>query len=385
MLARQFVDRNMPNFLYSAINAHSQPVQGFIEAPGSRQAMDALRARGLTSVALHQEAAIATSSSELHGLSQAQLSELARLRLTAMRKPGLPQVLLEVARLHRFWLLADAALFAYAVHTGSRQMLWGACLAAVFPFVWGAWQFRHGDRYLQLVKSYSIGDWSRVQQLAAKLQQRSESLPSMAFDLAVRLACIKARQGALEEAVRSLQDWRLRPELLASPGMFECRLASVYAAAGDRQSFVRLMGESFEVSAHDPSRTMDYALALARFGDVHEAERQLAQVETELLPPHASGFIGWTKGLIALRRGQSDASILLGAAVAEFLKLSTQPAVWTALAFCTCDHAISLKLTGQQDKAINELAQVWPIVKAHADKALLKLLKADGLLPATNS
>ena len=372
----------MPNFLYSATDANGKPVQGFIEGAGSRHAFDALQAQGMADIKLHQEAAFASKEPEIAGLTKAQVSELARLRLDAMRSPGLWPLLKSVARINRKWLSIDALLFASGIYLGSTTMMVLAAIAATFPFAWAAWHYRHGDRYVELIKSYSIGDWSRVQFLADNLNSRVATVPTLGFDLAIRLACIRAHQGQLDEAVAGLEPWRHKPEVIGNQGMFECRVAAVYAAHGDRMSFLRLMGEAYEVSNHDPSRTMDFALATARFGDADQAERLMAQVDLQLLPPFATGFIAWTKGLLALRRSQADAVSLLGDAVAEFLKMAQQPGTWTALAFCTVDHAIALNLAGNRSEARRELAQVWPIVRAHADQPLLKLLKADGLVPA---
>ena len=70
------------------------------------------------------------------------------------------------------------------------------------------------------------------------------------------------------------------------------------------------------------------------------------------------------------------------AAVADFLRLGENPAVWTALAFCACDHAVALNMAGQSARARRQIADVWPVLKAHAPRPLLRMLEGDGPLHA---
>ena len=110
-------------------------------------------------------------------------------------------------------------------------------------------------------------------------------------------------------------------------------------------------------------------------------QERLAQIDTALLPSFAAGFIAWTEGLILLREGRPGALDRLAAGVSAFLELSSNPVGWTALAFCTCDHAVALSLAGRREQARAEIARVWPILQAHGDRPLLRMLQADGLAP----
>ncbi|MEO5671109.1 MAG: hypothetical protein ABIR26_10500 [Ramlibacter sp.] len=369
----------MPHLLYSAQDREGKAVQGFVDAPSAAQAREQLLAQGLTGVVLHQEPTVATAAGDLAGLSDPQARELARLRISVMQRPGLPGVMLEIARATWIWIALDLAFLGWGVWTSRPLLVAIAAAAALVPFLVGLWQFRHGGCYHELLKSFSIGDWDEVEHLAARLRKVSGKVTNMEFDLDVRLAAIQARKGHLAPALSRLDPWRAR--LAGSPGLFESRIASVHAAGEDRAGYVRTMAKAYEASAQDPSRALDLALAHARFGDAAAAGRLLQSIDVSLLPPHAQGFVAWTDGLVRLRTGQPGAADVLGNALAAFLKLSAQPAAWTALAFCTCDHAVALSMAGRKDDARRELAQVWPIVKAHADRALLSMLQADGLAP----
>ncbi|TWO71639.1 hypothetical protein FN976_08465 [Caenimonas sedimenti] len=369
----------MAHLLYSAKDRQGRAVQGFVEAAATADAREELMARGLSDVVLHQEAALATDARDIAGLDEAQARELARISISAMRRPGLLPLLGDVARNNRGWLLFDAALAGWGAYSGSRWLLASGLGLALLPFALAIWQYRHGGRYLALVKSFSIGEWDRVQELAAKLRVVSASRPTMDFDLDVRLACIVARRDGLAPAVAALAAWPAK--LADTPGVYEGRLASVHAAAGDRDGYVRLMQASYEYAPSEPSRILDLALAHARFGDAKRAGELMQTLDASLLPPHGKGFVHWVDGLVRLRTGAPGGLDELQRGVAEFLKLASQPAVWTSLAFCTCDHAVALALAGSREAARAELAQVWTMVRAHADKPLLRMLQADGLAP----
>lgn len=370
----------MAHLLYSAKDGEGRPVEGFVEAATTADARRELQARGLGGIVLHQEATMGTDAGDLAGLDPAQARELARIRIASMQRPGVLPLLGEVARNNRGWIAFDAALFAWGAYVGSRWLLASSAALLVLPFAIALWQYRHGGRYLALIKSFSVGEWDRVRELAAKLRTVSASRPTMDFDLDVRLACIAARHDGLAPAVAALAPWQAK--LAGSPGMYEGRIASVHAAAGDRDGYVRLMQASYEYAPSEPSRVLDLALAHARFGSAERAGELMQGLDASLLPPHGRGFVHWVDGLVRLRTGGAGGLEELGRGVAEFLKLSGQPAVWTSLAFCACDHAVALALAGHREAARAELAQVWPMVRAHADKPLLRMLQADGLAPS---
>jgi hypothetical protein len=152
-------------------------------------------------------------------------------------------------------------------------------------------------------------------------------------------------------------------------------------AAGDAEGFVRLMGQAYERSGHDPSRGLDYVLAQARFGDADQAQALLDGIDTSLLPPVAKGFLHWAHGLLLARRGDAQAVQPLGQAVAELLQMANQPAIWSVLAICSADHALALARNGDQERARQQVAKVWPVLRAHANPALLQALQAQGLQP----
>ena len=370
----------MAKVLYTAKDRHGKPIQGFVEAASVHQARDQLINGGMTDVVLHQDPILGAGGRHLEGLDPAQLRDLAKITLSAMRKPGVATTLADTAYMNRWWLAVDAVIVAAGLAIGSRwTVVTGAVLAAL-PFAIALWSYRHGGRYNAMLKAFAVGDWKQVERLVALLRPASRNVDQLPFDLDMRLAAIAARQGRLAEALASLEPWR--EKLALQPGLFEQRVAAIHYAGEDRAGYVRLMAEAHAMAPQEPSRTVDLALAEARFGDAGRAAELLATVDASLLPPYAGGFIAWIDGLSRLRLQQPGGLERLSEGVASFLRLAPgQPAVWSSLAFCTCDHAMALSMAGRQDEARRQLREVWPILRAHADSALLRLLKADGLAP----
>lgn len=370
----------MPHLLYTAVQPDGSSTRGFVDAASAKDAHDQLEKRGLTNISLHQEVSIAEDAHHLAGLSVAEVNELARFKLLTLQKPGLTTVLQEVARLNWLSSLTGAGLLCWGGWSGSLTMVGAAIVIAGFPFAFAIWRHRHADRYTELIKAHALGQWSRMEELAGQLREVSRDNAAIDFDLDVRLASATARKGEVQKAFDSMAPWRARME--GNLAMFETRMASIHAAAEDRAGFVACMERGYAHSGHDPARALDYALALARFGDLQQAQTVFDTVDTRLLPPHAGGFVFWTRGVIEQRLGHPQALDTLSQALSTFLKLGHQPAVWTALAFCTCDHAVALSMAGNKEKARLELAHVWPVIQAHADQPLLRMLQTNGLTPA---
>lgn len=370
----------MGQLLYTAKDSRGEPVEGFVEAASVRAAREQLASSGMRDIVLHQDPALgATDARHLAGLNERQLRALARLNLAAMRTPGLPGTLREAAVLYRWWLLIAAIVVVVGIVFARRWAVWLGALALAWPFAQTVWMYRHSGRYNALLRAFAVGDWPRVRALAYKLRPFAPKVEHLGFDLDLRVAWIAARDGRLQEALEMVERWR--EKLAKHPGLFEQRIAPLHYAAGSRKGLLRVTAEAHALAPDEPSRAMDLALAQARFGDAAQARQLLDAIDLALLPSFGHGFHAWADGMVRLRQQQPGALEKLSEAVAAFLALSANPAVWPALAFCTCDHAIALSLSGRKPQAQREIADVWPILQAHGDTALLRMLEADGLAP----
>lgn len=369
----------MPKLLYSATGADGKPTEGIVEA-GSVQALRRqLEAQAMTEVVIYNAPGFAIDESELKGLGPKELRQLARLRLMVMRKPGFMPALLAMVQASWVWLALGAALAAAGALGGSPAALWlglGACLLPFALFLWG---WRHVGRHNDLLKAFALGEWAEVRRLAKQLSRRRANTVAMNLEFALHQAYADVRERSLAQGLARMEPWRAR--VADQPGLYEMRVAMLYHAAGDWPTFVRLHDEALQFAPGDPTRTVDLALAHARHGDAERAAALLSSVDRSLLPPWGAGFVHWIEGLLQLRRQHATAAATLGLAVGAFLKLADRPLLWTALAFATVDHALALHAAGRGDEARHAVSQVWPIVKAHAQPALLRLLEADRLAP----
>jgi hypothetical protein len=371
----------MPHLLYTAKGPTGNDVRGFVAAgDGMEEALRKLSETGLTDIVFHQDSSASDDAVAMQRLSQAELDALARFKQRLLQQPSLQTVYTHMLR--TWWwlgLLALGAMFA-AMWMAQPVLLAAVLVALVAPFAWVAWRHRYARYYEAFLWAYSVGQIGKAQQMADKLRAVSPQTEGMDFDLDMRLAYWMARNGKLPQALDFVQPWRER--MADSLPLLECRMASLYAAAGDREGFVAAMGRAYALSDNDPCRAVDWALAMARFGDAEHAQRVLDTVDVALLPALSMGFVTWTRGLCQLRQGHADALTTLGQAVKEMLALAHQPAVWTALAFCTCDLALALAKQGEAQRAKHLLGRVWPIVKVHADRPLFMQFVEHGFVKA---
>lgn len=244
-----------------------------------------------------------------------------------------------------------------------------------------AWLFPSAQRHRRLLRHHALGNWDAVRVLAKALRGHSARRPALDFELDVLLAGIYARDHALGDALARLVPWRAR--LQTRPGAFDAAVAGVHLMAGDIAGHVAALARAQQQAPQDAARRIDLALAEARFGDLGRAEALLAGQPN---PPVAlQGRAAWARGLLQLRRGRPEAAALLESAVARLAAEATAHEAWIPLAACACDHAIALHQAGRIEAARPRIAAVWPVLEHHATVPLLRMLEADGLLPAHTS
>lgn len=373
----------MAKLLYSATTADGNRTEGFVNAPSVVAAREQLEQQGFKQVVLREELRPPPAAAPAHGLDEGQRRDLARFRQVLLQSPTLQAVLIEQALRARLWLLADAGLVFWGLWRGDPTWIAAGVLAAAAPFALTAWNFRHADRYQRLLRQYAVGNWDGVRTLAKELRGSGASRAELDFDLDLRLACIYARDHALAEALARLEPWRKR--MTTRPGVFEARIAAVHLMAGDTAGHVQMLARALELNPQDPIRQAEHALALARFGDLDQAEPLLAGMPPEAQPEPVRGLLLWARGLLQLRRRDPAAQDMLGQAVAAWLPGLHQPALWTSLALCACDHAVAMHEAGAHDAARARIAEVWPVLEAHATVPLLRMLEADDLLPVRST
>jgi hypothetical protein len=366
--------------LYRARTARGADVADFVEAASAAEAMQILERMELREIVLLQSPHIAAFNQPLPGLTTQQY---ARLRADFMAKPGLATSLRGTARINAPILSAGALALGIGAWWHLPVTATIGAVMLLFPFVAFFWKRRHLDRYLALQKAYARGQWDEVRRLAP-IVRAAPGGALLPLDLDTRLACIDARQGRLDAAVASLDDWK--PQLDAkAPGMFEAHVGRVYFAAGDYATHLRLVEQAAELGKQDPSRMVDVALANAKFGDARRAEDILGSLDLKLLPPLAHKFIALINGILRLREGQPDrAEPELRVATEGFMESALQtPVVWIGVAISSGYYALALARSGKRHEAQQAIAPALPILLVHGEKPLLDMLQNEVLQAAT--
>jgi hypothetical protein len=365
----------MTQLLYSAKDQRGRNKAGLIDAASAGDALEKLRAAGLTEIELHDEPSAAAQRTDRLGLSEKEAARLAEFELRVRRELGLAPVLAEVARRGWLWIAVVSAVTLWALLAQHPVVAGIGAVLLGLTFGLPAWGFRHARNYDRLMRAFSVGDWGRCEELISALRGTAQP-DNVRYDLDVREAAIRATRGDTAQALAGLEKWRAS-SAASSPGLFETRVADVCHAAGDYASFLREMRKAYEALPDDPSKQLDLALAEARLGDPNVAQEVLQDLNIAGVPVYGRPFVHWTRGFIALRRGEPSAQSELGEAVAGFLQWEANAALWTALGMCAGAYALALARDGRSGQAKEILERVSPILMVHGDKPLLEMIRRE--------
>lgn len=377
----------MAQILYRAKDDRGQAATGVIEADGVAQARELLQAKGLHDVVFQQEAAFGIDVQAIAASTGTDVQRIAEAAVRFIERPGYATLFGEVWRNSKLPTLGFGAFAAFSLWKGSPLWAVGALAIAALPYAMAWWSFRRAQGYEQFLRAHSLGQWDALPALADRLRDLPQTTDPLRFELDLRCAYARIKQGSpLETELARLEADGWPQRLAAQPGAYDAQVAVLHAAAGQPQGLIEGMRAAVQASQNEPARAMDLALSLARCGDVDEAQRVIEGVDISLLPPYASGFVAWTKGLIAMRQGEATGLALLGEAVRDLLTLAPRhPASWISLALCTADHARLLRDAGRIDEARQSVASVWPILRVHAPADVLDAVKdlapASGVAP----
>lgn len=366
----------MARILYEARNPAGEVKRDYIEAATLAEARERLLAQGWSAPRFFDDPGVAALREDRAQLPAAEAAQQAEFELRIRERPTYSTFIRELLQRQRWLLLVDAGLFMWGMWSGDA-LLWGAALLFFAGAVlWPLWQFRHAQRYNDMLRAFALGEWSRTLSLLEQLENGAGKALLMRSDFAFRAAYIRIRSGqtSLARETEALQSLHAELEA-ASPGMFDARYASLCAAANDAAGVVAAMKRARLLNPTDSSRLVDLANSEARFGSVDEAELILKKAEDSVLQDMARPFIAWTRGLIALRRNQPAAEEQLAEAMRGFMVYAGNPAVLGAVGLCGGAYAIALARNGRSKQARDVVRQVSPVLKAHGDHALMTLLR----------
>jgi hypothetical protein len=354
------------NILYKARSSAGAEVAGYVEAETAQDAVARLKASGLTDIELHESPSISGHHGlDLAGLTDAQAAEMAAFQLRIRSKPGLATLLGEVVRRQRLWIAAYVGLLVAGLVLGRLWLAVAGVLLLALTFGPPAWSHRFSRRFDRMLRAMALGEWNEAARMLALFRQRKHP-ESIEVSIPFYDAQIRVRQGeALQPILARLE--LMRPRVSAA--MFPARLATVHSAARDYDGFLSCMAASWEATPQDPSRQVDYALALARFGDLVKAQQLLDGIDMEALQVQGRPYVWWARGLIELRNGKPTAQAALLKGVEGFLQI-VSPVGWSSLALCSGACALAMQRSGDAAGAKTMIGRVWPVLKVYADTRL---------------
>lgn len=366
----------MRKYLYQARAGGGEPVSGYIEAESSLGARDSLAARGLSEIAVIDDdlSAEVRAIAEREGVEpDVEIDFLTRYEPTSW---GLALV---AVRRNLVWIVLGLALAAWLAVVGwylfAALALAGIAALPAFP-AWVQWQQN------EMHREFWRGRYDASERIARRLRDMRfhAHAPSIRAELDARIAGSMAKRGDLAGALAMVAAWEGSEHVPAATHLN--RVAHLHFLSRDWSRYLELMERIERESAGADFARIDLAQVLARMGDDDlRAAELLDGLDPGGLGPMHQAFIGWARGVLALRAGRNEAALdELSRAVAAIQTMAANPVTWGAVALATGYLCVAMARQGMADRARAMLATVRPIVEAHAEDRLLDWLRAEGLL-----
>lgn len=355
--------------LYSCTDANNNLKNGYVDAESTTDALNKLTAAGFSNVELHNETTLAENRQDLVGLNEKELARMATLEIKARSGSSAFAVFVESCRNNVGVIVAGLLFTGFGFFSKDNVSIFVGVLLLLYVPVAVWWNRKEYRLYNNILVNFARGEWNKTRKLIKKMK-KSMPHPSLAFDLDARNAYIEAINGNIDQAIKIISKWQIRLNN-EKPGMYESRLSSIHYANKDYQRSLEYIREARTKCPESDIYTLDLALAEARFGSVENAKKLLNEINTQELPVYGIPFLNWTKGIVALKTGESDAINLLTAAQMNYSAQKNNPVVWPSMALCTGYLALSLQKNGRNNEAAALITPFMPILKVHADDMLL--------------
>lgn len=362
-------------YLYEARDADGTVLSGYIDAGSSAVARERLASRGLADIAILDDdlSAQVRACGERDGVAaDKDVDLLTRFNPTP---GGLAMI---AVRRNLLWIAIGAGL-AYWLWSGESRW-WAVLVIVVTLFIpaFPAWvQWLQNEMH----RSFWRGDYARSERLARRLRGIGllNGPAAVRIELDSRIASAIAKRGDREAALALLAPWEASAEV--PPSLYLSKLAHLHFLARDFARYLEIHERIAREAGSDSAR-IDLAQLTARLGsDPGRAAELLEGLDGDALGPMHLAFIGWGRGVLALRQGRNEEALgELARAVEEMQKMGANPVVWGGLALVTGYLCVAMARNGLRGRAAEMLASVRTIVEAHAEDLLLDMLRAEGLL-----
>jgi hypothetical protein len=363
-------------YLYEARGGDGKVRNGYMAADTFAQAREQLLAQGLRDVALIDDDL--TAELRLFGERAGNVAPGSDMDLALRYRPTAWSAAWLALKVNGAWVVAAFLLAAYLWSAGSPG--WAGVLLALvlLPATFPAWvQWRENE----ILREFWRGRYESSERIARGMRGMRfvAKSPSAQLELDGRIAAAMVKRGDLPGAIAVLAPWQGSDKV--PPPTPLIKLANLHFLARDWPRYVDAQDTILEATQADFAR-IDLAQVLARMGDDDaRAQALLDAVDTRALGPLQLAFIGWGRGVLALRAGSNDAALReLAHAVNEMQKTGENPVVWGALALSTGYLCVAMARCGLGERARAMFASVHRIVEWHGEDRLLEWLRAEGLL-----
>lgn len=375
----------MPDYLFTGRDAEGRPVTDRITAATVDGARYALETRRYTEIVFHTDDA----SQRLDATFQRELDPDAELvpldpeeDLKARRGGGLLHGIGLAVKMHAFlWL--PLLVWNLSSWSGARPFGWGDwlgfSLSGLF-LVYFLWLVIPGVLFQALLRASVMNRlaetrlWTRV--LGSLRFFNGGTFPR--FELAVRLACVLARNGRVEEGRALLAPYAAKAE---TDAMTASRLAGFHTTAREHERAQELRDRALELSQGGIVEVIDHAFGLVRhLRRPAEARASLARLGDRELVEIARIFVAYTEALIALEEQRfAEAVTLFEKTEAELQPLAASELMWAMRRDIWAFQALALAGTGRIAEARTLLARARPLLEARRETELLE--RCDAVIP----
>lgn len=361
----------LKQLLYKAVDKNGNKVSNYIKARTTAEALAVLEYKGFTHIVFLNDTVTAISDPE--GLHEVHAN--ARFEIENFKSPGFLSFIKEVLRQNRSFIIFGfgvSLIFWWA--NNLTFTIVGVLIVVSMPLI-SLWSYRAVSRYNKFLEAYAYGEAEKVYRLAKSLE-KFMTAPEMQFDLDVRCATMRAKNGELDSACADIKKWEF-DHTVGVNGIYESRVSYIYLASGNVSKFLSLMHEAKDKNT-DNNQTilLDLALAEALYGDIETAETLLNTIVRAEVIEIGVAYIDWLEGLIAFSKNdQISAERKLIDANKKLFEYANNPAAWTAIAVCLVDLALLAIHENQKSFAKQAVMKFWKIIQVHGDPEKTKKLR----------
>ena len=370
---------NLKRIIYSAKDIENKEKFGFIKAVSNKEALGQLQQQGLRDIQFHDDTIIGFGRDDLQGLSDKELSQIAKFELKIRTKEfSVLDLVVQTIRQSMVFILIGLAILAYGYY---QQKVWAIVLGGIWAFslpIITIFRSKYARHFHHLLVAYAFGDEKKAMNAIDALRVLKNQ-PDIQSELDFKQAFFIVKNQGIEKALELVKQWQSSMDT-SSPGLFHSRVASLYLAQDDAESFLELMNQAYEVSEENELIAVDLALAEAHYGSQERAEQLLSKINQQTVLQQAQPYMIWIKAIIAAKKKESGAVSLYEQSINGFKHMKENPVAWPVIAVVKAELAVLIHAHGERQKAIDLLEDVWNILIVHGDKWLIedcqKILKS---------